>query len=47
MNAEDWERLKEAYNFLSESIGVERIDNSRWTIYKVGNMIRIDIKVKL
>lgn len=44
MNAEDWEELEEAYEILRKNNSLTRLDAAKWTIYKVGINIRIDIK---
>ena len=45
MTEQDMIDLKEAINLLEQS-KLTRIDGSKWTAYKVGDIIRIDIKKK-
>ena len=45
MTPEDWKRLEKAYNYLMDSSD-SKIESQKWIIYKVGGIIRIDIKTK-
>lgn len=39
----DWLEIKQAY-ILIQSTNLSRIDGGKWIIYRVGNIIRLDIK---
>jgi hypothetical protein len=43
MTDTDWRDLIKAYESILHS-NIKRIDGDKWTVYKAGNVIRIDIK---
>lgn len=40
----DWDKIITAYKMVKEG-NANRIDGEGWTVYKVNNIIRIDVKV--
>lgn len=45
MTEEDFVEIKNAINLLEQS-KLQRVDGKDWTVYKMANIIRLDIKVK-
>ena len=43
MTPTDWQELQDAYNTI-RSTSLLRLESPFWLIYRVGNVIRIDIK---
>lgn len=43
MTQRDWDELQSAYIYLTTT-SMSRIDTDKWSVYKVGLNIRIDIK---
>ena len=43
LNAQDWEEIEQAYTILVKS-KMSKLEGKVWSMYKIGNNIRIDIK---